>query len=100
MKHPIVSARCSKGRGFSLAEVVIALGVIAIAVVAILALFPAALQTGHSAQDETRAAQIAQTIFPRLIGQAVSQFNNVQLLLSDNTTRSTPPVDLRAYSTP
>jgi Tfp pilus assembly protein PilV len=98
MKCSMLSARCAKRLGFSLAEVVIALGVIAIAIVAILALFPAALQTGHSAQDETRAAQIAQTIFPRLIGQAVSQFNNVQLLLSDNTTRSTPPIDLTASS--
>ncbi len=98
MKCSILSARCAKRLGFSLAEVVIALGVIAIAVVAILALFPAALQTGHSAQDETRAAQIAQTIFPSLAGQAVSQFNNVQLLLSDNTTRSTPPVDLTTSS--
>ncbi len=98
MKCSILSARCAKRLGFSLAEVVIALGVIAIAVVAILALFPAALQTGHSAQDETRAAQIAQTIFPSLAGQAVSQFNNVQFLLSDNTTRSTPPVDLTLSS--
>ncbi len=64
--------------GFSLAEVVIALGVIAVAVLAILAVFPAALQTGHSAQDETRAAQIAQTIFRSLVGQAVSQFSNLQ----------------------
>src|SRR5438046_9902555 len=98
MKCSIPSTRCAKRLGFSLAEVVIALGVIAIAVVAILALFPAALQTGHSAQDETRAAQIAQTIFPSLAGQALSQFNNVQFLLSDNTTRSTPPVDLTLAS--
>ncbi len=98
MKYSILSVRYSKRLGFSLAEVVIALGVIAIAVVAILALFPAALQTGHSAQDETRAAQIAQTIFPSLAGQAVSQFNNLQLLLSDNTTRSTPPVNLTLSS--
>jgi type II secretory pathway pseudopilin PulG len=94
----MLSARCAKRLGFTLAEVVIALGVIAVAVLAILAVFPAALQTGHSAQDETRAAQIAQTIFPSLAGQAVSQFNNLQLLLSDNTTRSTPPIDLTTSS--
>ncbi len=98
MKCSILSARCAKRLGFSLVEVVIALGVIAVAVLAILAVFPAALQTGHSAQDETRAAQIAQTIFPSLAGQAVSQFNNVQFLLSDNSTRSTPPVDLTLSS--
>jgi len=82
MKCSVVSARCAKRLGFSLAEVVIALGVIAIAVVAILALFPAALQTGHSAQDETRAAQIAQSVFGSLVAQAPSQFSNVQLPLS------------------
>jgi len=71
MKCSILSARCAKRLGFTLVEVVIALGVIAVAVLAILAVFPAALQTGHSAQDETRAAQIAQTIFPSLAGQAV-----------------------------
>jgi uncharacterized protein (TIGR02598 family) len=98
MKYSILSVRYSKRLGFSLAEVVIALGVIAVAVLAILAVFPAALQTGHSAQDETRAAQIAQTIFPSLAGQALSQFNNLQLLLSDNTTRSTPPVNLTLSS--
>jgi uncharacterized protein (TIGR02598 family) len=100
MKCSIQSARYAKLLGFSLAEVVIALGVIAIAVVAILALFPAALQTGHSAQDETRAAHIAQTIFPTLAGQALSQFNSVQFLLSDNTTRSTPPIDLTLSANP
>ena len=98
MKCSTLSARCAKRLGFSLVEVVIALGVIAVAVLAILAVFPAALQTGHSAQDETRAAHIAQTIFPSLAGQALSQFNNLQLLLSDNTTRSTPPIDLRTSS--
>jgi type II secretory pathway pseudopilin PulG len=100
MRRSIVSARYAKRLGFSLVEVVIALGVIAVAVVAILTLFPAALQTGHSAQDETRAAHIAQTIFPSLAGQALSQFNNVQLLLSDNnnTARSTPPIDLTLSS--
>jgi uncharacterized protein (TIGR02598 family) len=98
MKCSTLSTRCAKRLGFSLAEVVIALGVIAVAVVAILALFPATLQTGHSAQDETRAAHIAQSVFASLIGQAASQFNNVQFLLSDNSTRSTPPVDLTTSS--
>jgi hypothetical protein len=98
MKCSIASERCAKWLGFSLAEVVIALGVIAVGIVGILAVFPTALQTGHSAQDETRAAQIAQTIFGSLVGQALSQFNNVQFLLSDNTTRSTPPIDLTTSS--
>jgi len=98
MRHCFVSARRAKKRGFSLAEVVIALGVIAVGIVAILGVFPTALQTGRSAQDETRAAQIAQTVFGSLVGQALAQFNNVQFLLSDNITRSQPPIDLTTSS--
>ena len=71
---------------FSLVEVVLALGVIAVGVIAILGVFPTALQTGHSAQDETRAPQIAQTIFGSLVAQAPSQFSNVRFLLSDGVT--------------
>ena len=83
---------------FSIVEVVLALGVIAVGVVAILGVFPTALQTGHSAQDETRAPQIAQTIFGSLVAQASSQLNNLQLPLSG----AAPPVsiDLTASSSP
>jgi hypothetical protein len=81
-------------------EVVLALGVIAVGVVAILGVFPTALQTGHSAQDETRAPEIAQTIFGSLVAQASSQFSNMRFLLSDGVTLfPTPPspsIDLTA----
>jgi len=55
---------------FSLVEVVLALGVIAVGVIAILGAFPTALQTGHSAQDETRAAHISQSVFGSLVAGA------------------------------
>ena len=55
---------------FSLVEVVVSLGVIAFAIVAILGVVPAGLSTGRSAQDETRAPQIAQDIFNSLASQA------------------------------
>jgi uncharacterized protein (TIGR02598 family) len=97
MKRPIVSGELGKRRGFSLAEVVIALGVITVGIVAVLAVFPAALQTGHSAQDETRAAHIAQSIFGSLVAQAPSQFSGVQFLLSDGVTRS-PSINLTTSS--
>ena len=71
---------------FSLVEVVLALGVIAVGVIAILGVFPTALQTGHSAQDETRAPEIAQTIYGSLAAQAPSQFSNVRFRLSDGVT--------------
>jgi Tfp pilus assembly protein PilV len=66
---------------FSLLEVVIALGVITVGVVGVLAVFPTALQTGKSAQDETRAAHIAQSVFGSVVAQAPSQFTGVQLPL-------------------
>jgi len=83
---------------FSLLEVVIALGVITVGVVGVLAVFPAALQTGHSAQDETRAAHIAQSVFGSLVAQAPSQFNNVQVPLYPLPSPSPTPIDLRTSS--
>jgi hypothetical protein len=76
-----------------LLEVVIALGVIAVGIVGVLAVFPTALQTGHSAQDETRAAHIAQSVFGSLVAGATSQFNAVPL-------PPTPSIDLTASSSP
>src|SRR5205823_10776920 len=84
---------------FSLLEVVIALGVITVGVVGVLAVFPTALQTGHSAQNETRAAHIAQSLFGSLVAQAPSQFSNIQIPLSDGVTLS-PSIDLRTTLSP
>jgi uncharacterized protein (TIGR02598 family) len=81
---------------FSLAEVVLALGAIAIAIVAILGVFPLALRTGHSAQHQTRAPQIAQAILSSVVSQAQTQFDNVQLQLGGNTLS----IDLTASSSP
>ena len=94
-----MSQRTLRSASFSLVEVVLALGVISIAIVAILGLFPVALSTGHSAQDLTRAPHIAQAVLSRLVSQAPTQFNNVQLQLGDpgNTTLS---IDLTASSSP
>ena len=93
-RHRLTSINLRSG-GFSLAEVVLALGVIAVGVVAILGVFPVALATGHSAQDATRAPHIAQAIISRVASQAQTQFSNVQLPLADSTTLS---IDLTAPS--
>ncbi len=69
--------------GFSLVEVVLALGVIAFAIVAILGIVPIGLRTSHDAQDDTRAAQIAQAVIATIASQAKSQFTNVRLTLND-----------------
>src|SRR5437899_8952823 len=94
MKRPIVSGQLGRRGGFSLVEVVIALGIITVGVTAVLAVFPTAFQTGHSAQDETRAAHIAQSVFGSLVAGATSQFNAVPLPptpLSIDLTASSPP---------
>jgi uncharacterized protein (TIGR02598 family) len=88
MKNASLSRPWGRTRSFSLAEVVIALGVITVGIVAVLGVFPAALQSGRSAQGETRAAHIAQSIFGSLVAQAPSQFTNVQLVLSDGSRAS------------
>ena len=97
MKRETISGQRARTCAFSLVEVVIALGVITVGIVGILAVFPTALQTGHSAQDETRAAHIAQSVFGSLVAQAPSQFNNVQIRLSDPLTLS-PSIDLTTTS--
>jgi hypothetical protein len=66
-------------RGFSLVEVVLALGVISFAIVAILGVIPIGLRTGHSAQDETRAAQIAENVLGSLSSQAPEKFPNLTI---------------------
>ncbi len=64
---------------FSLVEVVLALGVVAFAIVAILGVIPVGLSTGHSAQDQTRSAQIAQDILSSLASQAQTKFPNLDI---------------------
>ena len=99
MKRTTISGQRARTRGFSLIEVVIALGVITVGIVGVLAVFPTALQSGHSAQDETRAAHIAQSVFGSLVAQAPSQFNNIQIPLGGGA-RLTPGIDLTAVPTP
>lgn len=70
----------------------LALGVVSFAIVAILGVLPVGLQTGHSAQDESRAAQVAQAALSGIAGQAQTQFTNINLLLNDTSTL--PPLDL------
>jgi uncharacterized protein (TIGR02598 family) len=79
---------------FSLVEVVLALGVISFAIVAILGVIPIGLQTSHSAQDETRAAQIAQTVLNTMAGEAQTKFTAVLLPLP-----SAPTIDLSSSNT-
>lgn len=71
-RHPI-----RQKAAFSLVEVVIALGVIGFAIVAILGVLPVGLKTAHSAQDQTRAGQIAQDILSSLASEAPGKYPNL-----------------------
>src|SRR5437870_544450 len=83
--------------GFSLVEVVLAVGVIAFAIVAILGVVPVGLNTSHSAQDETRAAQIAQDILTSISSQAQTRFPKATI--AQPTSSFSYDVDLSAPKT-
>ena len=99
MKRAIVYGRRTRTRSFSLAEVVIALGVVTVGIVAVLGVFPAALQTGHSAQDETRAAHIAQSVIGSLAASASTHFSNAQLPLYPSPSPGPTPLSIDLTTT-
>jgi uncharacterized protein (TIGR02598 family) len=78
--------------GFSLVEVVVALGVIAFGLLAILGLFPTGLQSGRASIQETRANHLADQIFATFRSQP---FNAVNLSLLAGTST----IDLSAENT-
>ncbi len=59
--------------GFSLVEIVIALGIVSFAMVAILGLFPMAMNDSQTGRHETHAAMIAQMIVSQLRSQAADE---------------------------
>lgn len=63
------------GSAFSLTEVVIAMGVAAVAFTSIIALFPLGLNMSKDSYDETQSALIAQTILADLRDQQVGSKN-------------------------
>lgn len=79
-----------KSDAFSLVEVVVAMGLISFAMIAILAFFPAGLSANRSSVQETRAAQIARAIAETIDSQC-STFNNIKCygLTLDLTTLNT-----------
>src|SRR2546421_12871682 len=67
----------SKRAAFSLVEVVVAMGLISFAMIAILAFFPSGLSSNRSSVQDTRAAQIANAIAGTIDSQA-STFSSVK----------------------
>ena len=99
MKRATVYGRRTRTRSFSLAEVVIALGVVTVGIVAVLGVFPIALQTGHLAQDETRAAHIAQSVIGSLAASASTHFSNAQLPLYPSPSPGPTPLSINLTTT-
>lgn len=64
---------------FSLIEVVLALGILTFALVALLSLFPLALGTAADSKTETRITQIAQSIFADI--RQSSNLSSTQLVI-------------------
>jgi type II secretory pathway pseudopilin PulG len=79
--------------GFSLVEVVIALGVISFALVAIIGLLPIGLATNRGTIQETRANHLAEEVFSTLRSQT---FTSVNLTLLGSAAG---PIDLSAENT-
>ena len=59
-------------RSFSLVEVVMALGLIGFAMIAVLAFFPNSLASNRSSVKETRAAQLARAVFGTVDSQCAT----------------------------
>ncbi|GEM_PF-3681855 len=62
----------NKDEGFSLIEVVMALGIVSFAIVAILGIFPIALSSNRSGMNEARAAQIVRAITGTIDAQSAT----------------------------
>jgi uncharacterized protein (TIGR02598 family) len=92
----------SRSRAFSLVEVVVAMGLISFAMIAILAFFPSGLSSNRSSVQDTRAAQIAYAIAGTIDSQCAT-FSSVKCygltldLASLNTMAGSPSLLYASY---
>ena len=63
-------------RAFTLVEVVVALGIVSFAIIAVLGIFPLALTSNRSGMNEARAAQLVRAITGTIDAQCAT-FNNI-----------------------
>ena len=85
MNRPLSSSRQGKATGFTLIEVAIAVGILAVALVALLGLLPGGMSTFRKAMDTSITAQIAQRI---LLDMQQADFDQV----NDEPTSGTDTV--------
>ena len=86
--RPLSSVKLNAG-AFSLTEVVIALGIFAVSMVGVLALFPVASATGRESSEETQAAILAQTILDDLVDAATLRGMSNSFVISGPNTVQT-----------
>lgn len=84
----------SRNAAFSLVEVVAAVGVVAIGIIAILGLLPAGLNSSRDTANETRAALMAQSVYTTLRSQPFDEID----LFGQPVKLSSQNGPLRLYS--
>ena len=75
-----------RNRGFSLIEVTLALLVFAMAVMAVLSLFPSGAVTNRDAQDYTYSAQFARRVFDGVLTETMGSLTNWNRLWNSATS--------------
>lgn len=83
---------------FSLVEIILALGVISFAIVAILGMFPVAVQAATESQEETQAALIARGLFEQVTSQTGAT-RKVTIGPLDNSNSKTKTLTLSTAQT-
>jgi len=83
---PLSSSLFPSSSGFSLVEVMLAIGIVAFAVVGVLTAFPVGIEAARDSRDENTAALIADDVFTRIRSQAFGR----SLVLVESPWRTRP----------
>jgi type II secretory pathway pseudopilin PulG len=102
ISRPPFSSPLGKTTAFSLIEVVLALGVVAFAFVALLGMLPVGLNAFNNSIDSTMETQMAQSVMSQLrqakFSQLYAQYNDAEA--GQNTTPSGAPSFFKPYNQP
>ena len=96
MIPPPLNARRGKEAGFSLVEIAIAIGILAVALVALIGLMPAGMANFRKAMDTSVTAQIAQRLMHDMEEAEFSSLVDLPQLPSDPTGYCPPNFSFRA----
>jgi uncharacterized protein (TIGR02598 family) len=96
MKPPLPSSRSGNVRGFTLIEVAIAVGILAVSLVALLGLLPGGMTNFRKAMDTSVTAQIAQRILHDIEQAEFDEVIDLQNLPKDSKSYCPPHFSFRA----